>query len=232
MRKSTIYLVISILCLAIFTIICTIYKLPNTFWFNLFRFLLVILTLTFLVLHSFYKDYEFVSTSDNTIEDLRKKYDYLYSIVLVHTRLIYDNLSSDFIKKYSVSINKSDAYLLDFEANIEAFKAQSSKDEINNQFIVIACVMDSLISDWKIQSSIAENIAVIDDLIWLNCELSVSVAFSLMNLSYDDLKENPYIKRLVELLYICYFNEDYGKTTIIENNTMIIELLYEKFSKN
>lgn len=231
MRKSKIFLVLSILCLIVLVIICFIFKLPNTTWFNIFRIFLILLGLILLRLYYLSKDYEFVTTSDSNIDNLRKEYDYIYSTVLVHTRLIYDNLCPDFVKKYLVSIDKYDGYLLDFEANIESFKEKSSKNEIDNQFIIIACVMDALISGWKIKTSISEKVAVIDDLIWLNCKLSVCVALSLMNLSYDDLKNNVYIKRLLELLYICYFDKDYGRTSIIENEVMILELLHEKFTE-
>jgi hypothetical protein len=178
------------------------------------------------------KDAEFVDTSDKNIDTLRKEYDYLYTIVIVNARLIYDNLSPDFIKKYLVGIDKYDAYLLDFEDDINSFKAMSSKDEIDNTFIEIACVMDSLISGWKIRTYIPKGIIEIDDLIWLNCKLAVCVALSLMDLSYDALKDNNYTKRLIELLYICYFNKDYGRTSIIEYEAMILELLNNAFKEN
>lgn len=231
MRKSTLYLILSIFYLVAFTFICTIFLLPNTIYYNILRLCLILLSFRFLWLHNIEKNNEFINNCDKNIDKLRKEYDLINNTVLAHSQLIYKCFPQEFINKYSVSIDEEDSYLLDFEDNIEQFKEESSKKEITNQFIVIACAMDSLISGWKIKTSIPENFAAIDDLIWVNCKLAVCVAFSLMNLSNDELKDKNSIYRLIELLYICYTDKNYGNISIIENEAMILELLYEKFKK-
>lgn len=231
MRKSKIYLFISILSLVVLIVICFVFKLPNTLFFNVLRLFLAFLGFISLIIYNFVKDLEFDSSSGSTIDTLRKDYDYLYSIVLVHTRLIYDGLCKDFIEKYLVSIDECDEYLLTLENHLESFKEKSSNNKIDNAFIVIACAMDSLISSWKIKTSVSSKLVVIDDLILLNCKLSVCVALSMMNLSYDTMKDDPYIKRLIELLYLCYYDENYGNISIIENEAMLLELLHNKFAE-
>lgn len=235
MRKSTFYLAISIEFLLLLFIICFILKLPNNFTCNLIRIMYIIFGILFYMIYSYLKNVEHIRNSILHIEDLKKEYKYINDIVLVHSHLMFPELSSNFVEKYKINIDSCDSYLLDFESNIEYFKNLNSEKKIKNVFISVACVMDSLVSGWKIKTDIPENAISDDDLdslIKKNCQLAIAVALSLLNLSYEDLKDNSYISMLIELLIICYLDEACGNTLVIENEALILELLYNDFLRN
>ncbi len=232
MRKSKIYLIIAILCLLMIVCNCFVFNLPK-FWFTVITIFGIILGFTSYALYCIKQNSEYVDTSDEHIDELRKEYNYINQVVHIYTQLIYNGLSDEFVKKYLLKICDDDAYLLDFEYNIQAFKNKSNLKEIKNEFISVACLMDSLISKsaWKIASSYPNEIVFLEDLVWINCSLSVCVALSLCDLSYEDLKHNLYLERLTELLVTCSMDDDSGSTTIIEFEALILELLYNEFSK-
>lgn len=217
-RKAKIYLVLSILCIIIFIIICFIFPLPSTFGFNLFRFFLLFRSIG---LFKWYYD-----NSNKNIYRMREKYTHINTVVSNDSKLIYNSLSSDLIKKYNISIDKSDDYLLDFEANIKEFETKTGGEtQVSNIYIIIGCIMDSLISNWKIKSCIPKEIASPNELIEANCKLAICVALDLCGLSYEELKDDSYIQRLISLLETNCLNSEYGKIPIIEHEAMILELL-------
>lgn len=226
-RKSKIYLALSILCIITLIVICFIFPLPNSFGFNFFRFLIVlsgVVLFKWYVLQSNYD--ETIYNANKDISRLKEKYDYINMVVSDNSKLIYDSLSSDLIKKYDISIDKFDDYLLDLEANIKEFETQAGgESKTSNLYIIIASIMNSLISAWKIKSSIPKEISSPNELIELNCKLAVCVALTICDLSYEELKDNSYIKRLISLLEISYRDNQYGKISIIEHEAMILELL-------
>ncbi len=233
MRKSNIYLAFSILCLGVFIIICLIINLPDTLLFNALRLFVCLLGVVSFILYNNKKNEELDEESFNDIKNLKEKYGkYLLPLVIIHTKLIYGELDEEFIKTYMVSIDNSDNYLITLENYFEKFKQNSLNSKINNDFIVISCVMNSLISNWKIKTSIPNKIATIDGLILTNCKLAVSVALSLMDLSYENLEDHPYIKRLMDLLYLSYYDSTEGTTSMIESEAMILELLFIEFNNN
>ena len=228
MRKSKIYLFISILCLLV--LFCFILKLPNAIFSNLLIIISIVLGISSFLLYCYNKNIEFINEADENINNLKEKYSYVNQIVHVHTHLIFNDISDDVIKKYHVQIYNFDDYLTDLENNIQILKDDSK----TNSFVSIACVMDSLIakSAWKIQSSIPQEVALVEDLVFLNCKLAVCVALSLCNLSYEALKDNEYIKRLIKLLMSCYYEENYGIISTIQYEAMILELLYNDIVKS
>ena len=112
------------------------------------------------------------------------------------------------------------------------FKSKDYENEIISRFISAACIMDSLISNWKIRTTIPKKLVESEDLVLLNCKLAVSVALSVCGLSNIKTDKNIYIKRLVECLSICYYNKNFANRTIIEYEAMILELLYNDFQKS
>lgn len=228
-RKSVVCLLLAIVCLVIAICIAVfsgIFKLLPHDLTNTFIILsLCVGGIIFFLCYLYLKNYEFVNESDNHISDLAKENEYISMIVTVHSKLICQQLCPEFIKKYQIYLDETNSYLLDYEANIEAFRELQGAEKITNNFIKNACVMDSLISAWKITTSIPQDLVFINDLVVLNSKLAVCVALSLMDLSYDELKENRYVKQLIELLAVCYYEKNYGATTIIELESMILELL-------
>lgn len=231
MRKSKLYLVLSFLCIVDLFVICFITKLPNTIPFNIIRILLILLGITLYTMHDFYKKNEYISKAYRDIEKLRKEYSYIADIVDKCTDIAYSKISKEDIQKYLIILDLDDDYLLDFEANISAFKAKENTDKINNEFISICCVMDSLVSAWKIRSAIPNKIITFDNLVSINSEIAVSVALSLCNLSYEKLKNDARVEKLIKLLNLCFLDSQYGLTTSIEYEAMILELLYNEFSQ-
>lgn len=235
MKKSTFCLVLSIVFLLLLVSACFIFNFPKNLIFNLMRFCYIFLGILFYIIYIFQKNVEIIRDSTIKIENLRREYQYINDIILINTHLIFHDLSSDLIEKYKISIDSSDSYLLDFEDNIEYFKNLNSEKKIKNVFISVACVMDSLVSAWKIKTDFPQDIISDDDLdnlVMKNSQLAVSVALSLLNLSYEDLKDNPYITELIEHLTICYLDESYGNTLVIENEAFILELLYNILKTN
>lgn len=227
-RKSVVCLALAIVCLILavsILVLSIIFDLPHNLKNTLIMLLLCFGGTICYLCYRHLKNVEFVETSDKHIGKLAKENEYINTIVMVHAKLICQKFNPEFIKKYCISLDDTNCYLLDYEANIEAFKELSSTKEITNDFIKNACLMDSLISAWKITTSIPEELFFIDDLVVINSKLAVCVTLSLMDLSYDELKENNHVKQLIEILAICYYNQDYGNTTIIELEAMILELL-------
>lgn len=236
MKKSIFYLATSIWFIVLLIAICFIFKFPNNLFFNLIRLMCILSGIWFYRNYIFQKNLEFIKYSEANIENLKRKYAYINGIVLLHSHLMFAELSLDFVKKYKISIDSCDSYLLDFEDNIEYFKNLNSEKKIKNEFISVACVMDSLVSAWKIKTDIPKELISDDDLdnlIAKNCQLSVAVALSLLNLPYEEsLKDNTYIKKLVTQLSLCYSDNECGNALVIENEAFILELLYNDFSRN
>lgn len=237
-RKSvvrSVCLVLSVACLiraiCILVASCIFKLLPHDFNNTLVMCALAIDAIIFYLLYKYFKNVEFIDKADNHISELAKENEYISMIVAVHSKLICQQFCPEFIKKYQIRLDETNSYLLDYEANIEAFKELQDTEEITNNFIKNACVMDSLISAWKITTIIPQDLVFIDDLVVINSKLAVCVALSLMDLSYDELKDNRYVKQLIELLAICYYNQDYGNTTIIELESMILELLHNNLNQ-
>lgn len=226
-RKAKIYLVLSILAIIDLVFICFIFPFPNNFRCNLHRIVMAILGIIFFSWYIVQSNYdESLYNANRNIPRLREKYDYINMVVSVNSKLFYDSLSSDLIKKYTISIDKFDDYLLDFDANIKEFETKSgSETKTSNLYIIIACVMNSLVFAWKIKSSIPKEISSPAELIEANSRLAVCVALTLCDLSYEDLKDNPYVKCLISLLENDYKNQESGKISIIEHEAMILELL-------
>lgn len=253
-RKTKLYFILAISCLLILCIICFIFPLPDDIPFNCLRGLIILLGVCFFVLYEMQKnDCKQVSNDSDVISRLRENYSDINTIVQNSSKLIYDNMPSDFIEKYNISIDEYDHYLLDFQNNLKTFLESSEKEEISNDYVYVAAVMDSLISSWKIKSSIPKQIAYIwkiesfipkqvvcifkiktsipdqaayiSELSEANCKLAVSVALSMLNLSDEALNDNPYFESFVSVLQLICLYKEYGKITTIVQETLILQLL-------
>lgn len=225
-RKTKLYFILAISCLLILCIICFIFPLPDDIPFNCLRGLIILLGVCFFVLYEMQEnDCKQVSNDSDVISRLRENYSDINTIVQNSSKLIYDNMPSDFIEKYNISIDECDHYLLDFQNNLKTFLESSEKEEISNDYVYVAAVMDSLISSWKIKSSIPDQAAYISELSEANCKLAVSVALSMLNLSDEALNDNPYFESFVSVLQLICLYKEYGKITTIVQETLILQLL-------
>lgn len=229
MRKSKYYFIASILCLAQLMLLCLVYQVPSCLFFNIIICVLIALGLIFYKMYQIHSNRETIIDSEKKIEELKKAYKDLNSIVTLYANITYNNLDSDFINNFHISINDSDNYLLDFENNIEQMKELDSEKLSSNDFIRIACIMDSLLSAWKLETVILSKDLLIEQLLIANCELAVSVSFYFLDLSYKDLKDDIYVKELVNLLATNYKEKQYGTIYTIECEKTVLELLYNVY---
>lgn len=226
MRKSTVYFIASVLYLIYIVLLCLVFQIPNSLWSKIIIFALSILGLINFRQHQIQRDLENTMDLEKKLEELKNTYKSVNTMTTSYANIIYKNLDSDFINDFNIFINDTDYYLLDFQDNIYQINELDSKELISNDFMKIACLMDSLVSAWKIESMNLSQKILKKELLLANCELAVSIALHLLDLSYKDLKDNIYVKELIELLAISYIEEEYGTIYAIESEKTILELLY------
>jgi len=133
MRKSKIFLILSVLCLAVFSYICFIAKLPSNLPWNTVRIILIVLTIIFCIisiwLNNLEYNTEYVKKGDEKIAELREKSNNIALVVAAYSKYIYENLPSDLKEEYSIIINKDDEYLLDMNENCNLMHSEIMKDK-------------------------------------------------------------------------------------------------------
>lgn len=226
MRKSRAYFIVSVLFLLYIALICLVFRIPNSLWSKIIIFALSVLGLIYFRQYQVQRDLETTMDLEKELEELKNTYKSVNTMTTSYANIIYKNLDSDFINDFNLFIDDTDYYLLDFQDNINQINELDSKELISNDFIKIACLMDSLVSAWKIKSKNSSQKILKKEVLLANCELAVSIALHLLDLSYKDLKDNIYIKELIDLLAISYIEEEYGTVYAIECEKTILELLY------
>ncbi len=233
MRKSKIFLILSVLCLAVFSYICFIAKLPSNLPWNTVRIILIVLTIIFCIisiwLNNLEYNTEYVKKGDEKIAELREKSNNIALVVAAYSKYIYENLPSDLKEEYSIIINKDDEYLLDMNENCNLMHSEIMKDKSEQQFLTVACLVDALVSGWKISSTIPKEFAFLDELVYTNCGLACYVAFNLIDLPYCDLNTNYYVSKFNDVLAGSYYDKVCGKASTIMYEALILELLYNDF---
>lgn len=228
MRKSQKLLIFSLLCLMLLVSICFIYRLPNNLACNVIRFIIVILGIISYALSVYQHNKEIKIDFEKELNTLKEDYKDINSLVESFTNNSYNNLNSNLVETCYLSINTTDDYLMHYYRNILKIKAFNNNELISNDFINLACLMDSLVSAWKIESNIVLDNASVKKLLVANCEIAISVTFYLMNLSYENFKDNMYVTELLRLLVISYLDNDCGKVSTIEYEKTVLELIYSE----
>lgn len=240
MRKSKLHLTISILCLVALALVCLVFRLPNTLNYNILRVALVIIGCVAMSNYTKEINHETIKKSKKSIEELRKEHKNLNDIVDIYSTMILKTQSHDFIDQLQISLDKDDSYLLDFDDNLQYFKSMinNATKELNqkiemNPFVIIACVMDSLISGWKIKSAFPEDLVFSEHLVLLNCQVAICVALELMHITAteDNIPDSEYVTKLTSLLYVCYTEKQYGNLYCIELEALLLELIYKELTK-
>lgn len=229
MRKSKIFFVVSMLCLLGLVLVCFVFSLPYKIKFYI-NILLVIIGFVSYLIYIFKSNLEFINTCEKRIDELKNEFKEMNNLIVLHTKEMYKRLPSNFTQQFLVKVDTSNSYLLDFESNLKLFHALGyvkNIDDIKNSHINIACVVDSLMSAWCIKTDIPKKMLLVVDLVALNSELAVRVALSLMNLSFDNFKDDIRIKQLIQLLIDLYLRNSYGNTYTI----LYIAIILEDLSK-
>lgn len=240
MRKSKKYLVcriilvvISLLAVAILAYTYFIDMFPGTLKWNILRFIIFVVGLISMFFRDRLKDLEYNAEyekkGDEKIAKLREKNSNIALVVTAYSKYIYENLPSDLKEEYSIIINKDDGYLLDLDENCNLMHSEIMKDKSEQQFITVACLVDALVSGWKICSIIPNEFAFLDELVYTNCGLACYIAFNLIGLPYCDLNTNYYISKFNNVLAGSYYDEVCGKASTIMYEALILELLYNDF---
>lgn len=235
MRKSQKLLIFSYLCLFLLAYVCLICILPNNFACNVIRILFIILGIISYLLYIYQDNKEVTISFEKELNMLKENYKDLNSLVESYTNNVYNSLDSNFVKNCYLSINNTDDYLIYYSQNLKYYsqkllkvKTSNNNELVSSNFIDAACLMDSLVSTWKIEPEILLDEEEIRKLLIVNCELAISVTFHLMDLSYENLKNNIYVTKLLRLLVIYYLEKDCGKFSTIECEKTVLELIYSE----